>query len=360
MKVWAQAFTHETYSREPEANYENLEYRGDTLLGYIFPKYLMQKFPNLAPRVYTELHVSYMSKKPFTYGSQTNTAERLGFGEYVRMAGLSTPTSGVLTDLFESFFGALDVIADRKGFGLGGVYGYNMIVNLFSDVDIDVDTAIGAPKTQVEQLFIRLGLRKPREERRMEINGDETVTISLYPNQAIFLADFSDNIRDFIRTHPPETEPIVLGSASSPSRKMAEHQAFEQSLESLRLQGVTHDWVRKIKYQEDFYKNDLLRPYMDAVNRRLESEGYEPEIFFFLPKKMVEKTETGERRVIQLIGTRRQGLQRAGREDILATVISSDKSNSYQIAKALLLAHYSRSPPPSQAPLTSQVIGTRF
>ncbi len=60
MAIWMIAFTHETVSMTD--NYEELEFLGDAILKAVFPKYLMQRFPNLKKGDYTELNTAYMSK----------------------------------------------------------------------------------------------------------------------------------------------------------------------------------------------------------------------------------------------------------------------------------------------------------
>src|SRR3972149_7252420 len=156
MKIWALAFTHETVS--PSENYEVLEYLGDAKLKSVFPQYLVNRHPGLHIGEYTELNVAYMSKI-----KQAELARQMGLSRYIRVTGMDKAILNLETDVFESFFGALNEIANMLVYGLGEAVCMKMVVHLFKDIKLDLSKGRGSAKTQVIQMFVRFDLPKPDE-----------------------------------------------------------------------------------------------------------------------------------------------------------------------------------------------------
>lgn len=189
MIIWAQAFTHETVS--PSFNYEDPEYSGDAILKAIFPKYLRRRYPKMHKNDYTELNNVYMSKM-----KQAELSRKMGLDRYIRVTGMDRASLNLETDVFESFFGALEEVSDNivvptttmvSGVpvvtntttdGLGYLNCFNMIVHLFKDIVIDESRAQGSSKTQVIQIFVRFDLPRPIESVEGERSTQITVTVA--------------------------------------------------------------------------------------------------------------------------------------------------------------------------------------
>jgi ribonuclease-3 len=102
------AFVHESAAREGAGpSNERLEFFGDTILGFVTARWLMERYPD-APE--GELH---RRKATIVSGDAcAQTARRLGFGDLVRL-GVGAQQSGgaantsILADAFEAYLGAL-------------------------------------------------------------------------------------------------------------------------------------------------------------------------------------------------------------------------------------------------------------
>lgn len=311
MKIWMTAFTHETVS--PSDNYEDLEFLGDAVLKAVFPKYLMKRLPHLHKGEYTELNVAYMSKI-----MQAQLARQMGLSGYIRVTGIDRAILNLETDVFESFFGALDTISDTITPGLGFVNCYNMIIHIFNTVEIDESKGRGSAKTQVIQIFVRFDLPKPVEIYDDSENHHARFSVSLSPVHLNFLHSYGVDIR-----HPN------IGTGEAPTKKEAEFEAYTKALELLTRHGITTKWAEEAKQVRDFSEESTAR-FVPAANARLHKEGF-ISMYFFIPRKTV----TPKGAVVQLVGIRPNG-----REEVLTYTYTSDRENSYRTAKSLLVQQY--------------------
>ncbi len=107
------AFVHESAAREGAGpSNERLEFFGDSILGFITARWLMERYPD-APE--GELH---RRKAAIVSGDAcAQTARRLGFGDLVRL-GVGAQQSGgaantsILADAFEAYLGAFYLSTD--------------------------------------------------------------------------------------------------------------------------------------------------------------------------------------------------------------------------------------------------------
>lgn len=311
MVVWARAFTHETAS--PTDNYEDLEFLGDAILKAVFPKYLMNRLPKLHKGEYTELNVAYMSKI-----MQAQLSRKLGLGDYIRVVGIERAILNLETDVFESFFGALDTISDSIFFGLGFGNCYNMITYIFSDEEIDEKKGSGSAKTQVLQMFVRFDLPKPEASVDDSNKYDVKFTVKLLEEHLEFLKTYNVYI----------TNPII-GFASAGTKKEAEFEAYTNAFNTLAEYGITTDWAAEAKQYRDFL-DPAVAEYVPLATERLEREGF-VSMYFFIPRKTV----TPKGAIVQLIGVKGDG-----RQQLLSFTYTSDRENSYRNAKALVVRQY--------------------
>jgi dsRNA-specific ribonuclease len=377
MLIWARAFTHETVS--PTDNYEDLEYLGDAILKAAFPKYLMERLPFMHKGEFTELNVAYMSKI-----KQAELARKMGLSPHIRVKGIERAILNLETDVFESFFGALDTIADMITPGSGFAYCYNMIVHIFNDVEIDVKKARGSAKTQVIQMFVRFDLSKPLEQvpgTNIEVEANPSLMPCLisrghtdailghgisgkkqdaekeaYQQSILFLqelglvsikeiyvdaierrhVEFSVILRpehlDFLARYGVTIFDPRIGLGVAPTKKEAESKAYAQALETLASYGITSDWAEEAKQALDF-SDPAIAPYVVAADARLKREGY-TSMYFFIPRKTV--TPTGS--IVQLVGVNPNGSH-----VVLAYTHATDRDNSYRTAKLHVIRQYAQS-----------------
>lgn len=388
MAIWAKAFTHETY--DPSFNYEELEFQGDAILKSVFPEYLMTRFPHLSKDGYTDLNSKYMGAvQHFTL------SQKMGFAPFIRVRGLDYPIQNIQADLLESFFGALNAIANNIVKGLGYIYSYNMIAYLFEDIYIDGSKSNkGSEKTQVQQIFTRFDLPKPNEKTYEPSKNEYNVSILLNPNinnQTILEISKSSDVSRSKSEHDAYSEAIkklsemgiitvkhtvtenfrsgssnmitfsvellpehikflneysvnvtnkTIGSASAQTKKEAEAKAYTNALDTLTSYGITSDWAEKAKLEKDLsdpiisgaaeIRNSRNKNYADLAKERAKNEGFDS-LKFAIPRKTV--TPSGA--VVQLLGITKNGYKR-----LLCYIHTTDRSNSYQIAKATIVKNY--------------------
>jgi dsRNA-specific ribonuclease len=311
MKVWEDCFTHETYS--PSDNYEDYEYIGDANLNAVFPRYLRVREPTLHKAEYTELYNQYMSKM-----IQAELSQELGLGGHVRVRGIDRVILNIDTDVFESFFGGLDVVSEMVYPGSGMNNCYNMIISIFDRKEIDKELAKGSPKTQVIQIFLRFDLPKIDAIVVENARGDNTATIELSPVHMKFLESYTVRL--------PSN---VIGRATAPTKQEAESLAFQQSLKLLVKNGIDSSWAKEAKRNRDISHPEVA-PYVPAVNKRLEQDGF-IDVNFVIPRK----TTTKNGAVVQLVGTRPDG-----KLELLAFTYGTDRVESYSHSKAKVLRDY--------------------
>ncbi len=149
-KYWVPSFTSPTVAPDSSKNYENLETLGDATLKGSFVRYLFKRAPNQDSLFYTEIPNLYMSKeKQHIYGYA------LGLDKYVRIRGLTEPTQRMMTDIFESFVGALYSSGEDLIPGYGGGLVYSLMVYLFSD---EGQVRIFLPKKEMYNMMYHQGV----------------------------------------------------------------------------------------------------------------------------------------------------------------------------------------------------------
>jgi ribonuclease-3 len=107
------AFVHESAAREGSGpSNERLEFFGDTILGFVTARWLMERYPDAA-----EGELSRRKAAIVSGDACAQSARRLGFGDLVRL-GVGMQQSGgaantsILADTFEAYLGALYVRTD--------------------------------------------------------------------------------------------------------------------------------------------------------------------------------------------------------------------------------------------------------
>ena len=138
MEVYSRAFTHKTVNEED--NYEFLELLGDSTVNKAVVWYLSRRFPNLncpdGVKVIARLKINLVSKKTFAdFGLHLNFWNFVTCDRDTR----ETKMRKTLEDVFEAFFGATELLLDRKvKLGAGYIICYNLIESLFNELPISL------------------------------------------------------------------------------------------------------------------------------------------------------------------------------------------------------------------------------
>ena len=300
MKIWEDAFTHESYNPNIGENYEELELYGDRVMGVNFLKYMLQKYPKITRSELSELRTNYLAKK-----FQSDLAQSLGMGNHVRTR--FKKSVHVFEDILESFFGALDRVGDSVfKFGAGMGLAYNMVVDLFKDVDIDWALTKGNPKTQIKEIFEGLGWtnpklkQKPPEDIIEDDNGNVTVTISINSVGMNYLREIGI----------PISTPIIARETDTTKTK-ASVKAYLEAVKSLDKLGINKEYVAEVKRKRDL-DNPELSSLFAAVRNKIIKEGYKD---YYLNEYHVKSKIPGQKtaKYVQLVA-----IDSNGRKSILA------------------------------------------
>lgn len=128
IKVYQRAFTHKSVQDD---SYENLEFMGDSVLGFVVTKFLYDKYSNEKEGFLTK------ARTKFVRGSTlAHISEQLGLFNWIRMdeKGLRNGWNRnpkILEDVLEAFIGAIYV-------DLGIMYAKEFILRLLTDFPIDL------------------------------------------------------------------------------------------------------------------------------------------------------------------------------------------------------------------------------
>lgn len=256
MKIWAQAFTHESYN--PNFNYETLETEGDAMLSYVFKRYLVQRFPKVTSQALSEYKAQYMSK-PF----MRDFSNEMKLTQWVLVNEVEAAFNpSIAEDVFEAFFGALDVLSDRIVNGLSLINSFNYMKLMFDRTEFDPKMIRGTPKTVLDQYGSKLGLGNNAvpAETRMNEQGYFETAIKLVPAFIEFLKQRRFNIKN----------PIAAGAGTS--KKEAEAKAYANALATFESVGITWDWVGDQRYLRMFANLD--QKLVEAARAKAKAAGF--------------------------------------------------------------------------------------
>lgn len=224
-------FTHP--SADKVHNYEYYEILGDSTLNKCVVWYISQRFPQLqcpnGVKIIARLKINLISKKTF-YA----LAEKLGFWPFITADDeiRQTKMKKTLEDVFEAFFGALEMLLDRIVYP-GAGYGvcYRIIVSLFNELDISLAYEdLYDPITRLKEIF----------------DYFKNIGTFSYSSQKI------DGIQhvQLIQTIAASSQRFVIGQGSASLLDDAKQKACLQGIETLRRKGI-------VKPIPEYYKNLL-------------------------------------------------------------------------------------------------------
>lgn len=147
-------FTHSSINKKN--NYEYFEILGDATLNKCVVWYISKRFPQLqcpeGVKIIARLKINLISKKTFS-----SLAQELGFWDFVVADDevRQTKMKKVLEDVFEAFFGALEMLLDDIIYpGAGSPICYRIIVSLFNNLSISLAyNDLYDPITRLKEIF---------------------------------------------------------------------------------------------------------------------------------------------------------------------------------------------------------------
>lgn len=279
MPRWIAAFTHESVNVNPASNYDQFEKLGDSVMKTCFLQFILTKYPNMDSNGLSELSAYYLSKPKLAEISNS-----LGLTNYVQIS--VKKSISVSEDLFESLIGALFWIGNVAILpGMGFVFAFNFVNNIFSQVEIDLGVVAGHVKSQVKEIFEKLGWKKAIEDWRQEPGSSEGVFILRFTTEALrFLRNLGVNLND----------DVLASSQLASTKKVASDQAYQQAVANLASLGIDRNWADDYRRVQEIQSPEFSK-FLPGVIARMTNEGYSN--VYFENVKVNSETST-----VQLIG----------------------------------------------------------
>jgi dsRNA-specific ribonuclease len=333
LQIWIKAFTHLSYYADGAHNYEDLEYKGDLVLKSTFGMYLMKRFPRYHKDQYTSLDHNYMSQL-----RQAMLCEYLGLSQFIRTLHTNVVTS-VKTDVFESFFGAVQEIAEmvapeNEKFSFSMTVSWNLLNFIFNKLEIDTKYAKNAPRTLLEQICTRFTTDKPISNRHED--GED----SSYFKTNIFLT--KNLLKIFNNYRPsgyPENNELLLGTGRGVTTGESIENAYYNALDNLKSRyDMDTERSIKIKFENEMSNNIYEGMYPRAL-QKVQQSGFSSFNFVVLKKSKDDSKKDTEENfgiVVQMIAYRDDGTSL-----LLKSIINTNREDSRNIyAQKQLLQEY--------------------
>jgi dsRNA-specific ribonuclease len=220
LKLYDLAFTHKSF--DSDNNYEYLEFLGDTTLNKSIAWYLSRRFPQLncpeGVKVLTRLKINLISKKSFA-----SFAKQLFFWDFVSvdLDVRNTKMDKTLEDVFESFFGATEMILDSKvGVGVGYNVCYSLISVLLDTRNISLKyNDLFDSKTRLKEIFDFFGNEIGK------LKYESTKQNKIHYVKVGYIKDGKDI--------------VFIGEGSAPLKANAQQKAAAQAIEYINQRGYS-------------------------------------------------------------------------------------------------------------------------
>jgi dsRNA-specific ribonuclease len=218
------SFTSPSYNKD--VNYEFMETLGDSTLNKAIIWYFARRFPQInSPDgidILTRLKIKFIQKKSFS-----SLAEKLGFWPFISTNFNRSSTEEMiktLEDVFESFFGATELVIDKKySIGTGYKVCYRIISRLLDKLNIFINYEnLVDSKTRLKELFDHnkhKGIGSLEYLKQVETRGSDKI--------------YKSAIRRTLETG----ESFIIGKGEGYKIEDAEQNAATGALETLKEQG---------------------------------------------------------------------------------------------------------------------------
>ena len=284
--IWFEAFTDPSIIGSP--NYERLEKLGDAVAHASLTKILLIQFPDAEPGDLDGIVSYYTSNIVFADVIKRLLPDIPGL---IRIMPGIIINDGVIADIFEAMMGAIYLIAELITPGLGHMIATKLFKALLDewliattgDTLFDSRYMRGDIKTQVREIFTRMGCRAP--ENNPPIMSDDFSTITIEVPLTKYHTDFLDRQGKYIR---PRT--FV---AEGPSKGLAIRRAYDKVFQYLSENDITTEWAAIIKSKNDFLAIKKSDPEAyEIVQRKFREGGYDQISFQKIGKHTIEGQQT--------------------------------------------------------------------
>ena len=316
MKIWKIVFTQASYAYEQGENYEVPEKLGDGLTGAVFLKYLYSVLPKI---LITQQNLSLFKNHYMSRKEQAKLSDKMGLIEYLRLGPYEEAKKNIKEDLFEAFFGGIEIVGDKIGIGAGYIITKYFIDWLFKDLELDTTVLLGPEKTQVKEIFDALNWFDDTDTRKFNVQ------ITRKQNKLVYSVLYSNKALAFLKTNFNIQPDALIGQAEATNKKEAEAAAFIDVLNNLTKLGVTIEFATKTRAYYDSIDPELKDYYMQAYEKAI-ANGFKQ---FRFSKK---GTSFGAK-IMDLVGEMPDGT-----ESILATILTF--STKYNAGKYDVLQKY--------------------
>lgn len=224
LSYYYSAFTSPSYNKEN--NYEFLETLGDSTLNKGIIWYFARRFPQINSSdgidILTRLKIKFIQKKSFS-----SLAEKLGFWPFISTnfnRDIKDDQIRTLEDVFEAFFGATEMIIDKKyGIGTGYKICYKIISYLFDKLNIHINYEdLVDSKTRLKELF--------------DINKYKGIGSLEYLKTAE-VSGVNKIYKSTVKRKLDNGQYFLIGSGEAFKLEEAEQMAASNALETLKNQG---------------------------------------------------------------------------------------------------------------------------
>jgi dsRNA-specific ribonuclease len=246
MNIWIQAFTDESYNRDPNQNYEILEIIGDAAQNYSFKMFIYKYFQTLELRV-TEKLVSSFVQFYMSKGWQKHLNKTFHFTDWILKDKSKDVGPKMEENLSESFCGALHEIADRNIANGAGVILVRKYID-FIGKKIVLEPERSLPfKTRVIQYMPAFGLK----------DSDARAVASGYAGKIkvdVILSELAINRLRSTESGRFSSIPKngVIGTGVGPNKDEAETNAYYQAFKFFNDIGIDEKYVDQLKEERSW------------------------------------------------------------------------------------------------------------
>lgn len=221
LSVYYTAFTSPSFNSEN--NYEFLETLGDSTLNKAIMWYLSRRFPFINTTdgidILTRLKIKFIQKKSFA-----SLSEKLGFSPFISTnfnRSSQEDMTSALEDVFESFFGATEMIIDKKyKIGTGYKICYKIISRLLDKINISINYEdLVDAKTRLKELIDR--------------NQHKGIGIIKYVDSC----KQNNLCKSNVIHYPEKGQSVIIGIGEGYKYEEAQQMAATSALETLKTQG---------------------------------------------------------------------------------------------------------------------------
>lgn len=225
LSIYYTAFTSPSFN--PENNYEFLETLGDSTLNKAIMWYLSRRFPFINTTdgidILTRLKIKFIQKKSFA-----SLSEKLGFWPFISTnfnRSVPEDMTNTLEDVFESFFGATEMIIDKKyNIGTGYKICYKIVSRLLDKINISINYEdLVDAKTRLKEL--------------VDHNKHKGIGTIEYIKFDADSCKYNKICKSSVRHNPEKGNPVIIGLGEGYKYEEAEQMAANRALEILKTQG---------------------------------------------------------------------------------------------------------------------------